>query len=60
MQHVLIALQYEKSSSYSIFIFVTSLFGCPPALDARSRRPVPSPPPSARHWATARCKIVVK
>jgi len=30
-------------------MFVISLFGCPPALDARGRRPV-RPPPSARHW----------
>jgi len=36
MQHVL----EEKSSSYSILIFVISLFGCLPALDARGRRPV--------------------
>jgi len=44
MQHVLVALQQEKSSSYSIYIFVISLFGCPPALDARGRRPVRPPP----------------
>jgi len=29
MQHVLVALQYEKSSCCSIFIFAVSLFGCP-------------------------------
>jgi len=29
MQHVLVALQYEKSSGYSIFVFVISLCGCP-------------------------------
>ena len=39
MQHALVALQYEKSSSYSIYIFVISLF----------EYPGPSPP-SARHW----------
>jgi len=38
MQHVLVVLQQEKSSSYSILIFVISLFGCPlPVLDARAR-----------------------
>jgi len=44
---VLVNLQCEKPSSYSISIFVISLFGCPLALDARGRRPVR--PPSARH-----------
>jgi len=29
MQYVLVALQYEEASIYSIFIFVISLFGCP-------------------------------
>jgi len=46
MQHVLVALQYEKSSSHNIIIFVISLFKCPPALGAQDRRP-----PSARHCA---------
>jgi len=32
MQHVLVDLQQEKSSSYSISIFVISLFGCPPGI----------------------------
>jgi len=40
MQHVLVALQLEKSFSYSILIFVILLFGCPSALDARVRRPI--------------------
>ena len=40
MQHVLVAFQYEKSSSYSILIFVISLFGCSPALNALGRRPI--------------------
>jgi len=35
MQHVLVALQWEKSSSY-----VISLFGCPPAFYVRGPRPV--------------------
>jgi len=39
MQRVLVALQQEMSSGYSIFIFVISLFGCPPCLDC----PEPSP-----------------
>jgi len=44
MQHVLVNLQCEKTFSYSISVFLISLFGCP--------GPVPrSPPPSARHWA---------
>jgi len=43
MQHVLVALQLEKSFSYSILIFVILLFGCPSALDARVRRPVHPP-----------------
>jgi len=46
MQHVLVALQYEKSSSYNIYIFEISLFGCPPTLDACGRcsfRPHPQP-----------------
>jgi len=47
VQHALAALQSEKSSSYSTLIFVISLFVCPPALEARDRRPVR--PPSARH-----------
>ena len=43
MQHALVALQQEKSSSSSILIFVISLLGCPgPSIR--------SPPPSARHW----------
>jgi len=42
MQHALVALQYEKSSSYSIYIFVISLFEYP--------GPSPRSPPSARHW----------
>jgi len=29
MQHALVALQLEKPSSYSIYNFVISLFGCP-------------------------------
>jgi len=29
MQHELVALQLEKSSSYSILTFVISLTGCP-------------------------------
>ena len=29
MQHALVALQREKSSSYNILIFAISLFGCP-------------------------------
>ena len=33
-----LTVQHEKSSSYSIFIFVISPFGCPPALDIRGRR----------------------
>ena len=37
MQHELVALQWEKSSRCSILIFVISLFGCHPALDARDR-----------------------
>ena len=50
MQHTLVALQWEKSSSYSIYIFGISLFGCPPALDARAVAPFsPTPHPSARH-----------
>jgi len=53
IQHVLVALQYEKSSSDSIFIFVISLFGCPPALDARGRRPFP-PLHATVHGAQAR------
>ena len=44
MQHVLVDLQEEKSSSYSILIFVILLFGCPPALDAWGRGPVRPPP----------------
>jgi len=28
MQHVLVALQHEKLSSYNLLIFVVSLFGC--------------------------------
>jgi len=43
MQHALVALQLEKPSSYSIYNFVISLFGCPLALDARGRRPVCPP-----------------
>jgi len=43
MQHVILALKYEKSSTYSILIFVISLFGCPPALDSRGRGPVLPP-----------------
>jgi len=42
MQHVLAALKWEKSSSYSILIYVISLFGCPGPSLVR--------PPSARHW----------
>jgi len=37
---MLIAVQYEEASSYSVFIFVVSLFGCHPALDARGCRSV--------------------
>ena len=40
MQHVLVAVQQEKSFSYSILIFVISLFGCPPAFNPRGRRPI--------------------
>jgi len=29
MQHMLVALKYEEASSYSILIFLSSLFGCP-------------------------------
>jgi len=42
MQHVLVVLQYEKSSCYSILIFAVSLFGCPGTS--------PRFPPSAHHW----------
>ena len=35
-------------------MFVISLFGCTPALDARGRDPVC--PPSARHWVYFRVK----
>ena len=38
MQHVLVALQWEKSSCCSILIFVISLFGCPPAFDSAGFR----------------------
>ena len=34
------ALQYKTASSYSILIFVISLFGANPTLDTRRRRPV--------------------
>jgi len=44
MQHVLVALQQEKSSSCSNIVFVISPFGCPPCSDARGRRPVRYPP----------------
>ena len=44
MQNVIVDLdQQEKSTSYSIQIFVISLFGCPPGLDARGCRPVAPP-----------------
>jgi len=46
MQHVLVASQNDERSSYSIFIFVISLFGWLHCLDARGRCPVL---PSARH-----------
>jgi len=46
MQGMLTVLQYEEASSHGILIFVISIFGCPPALDARVFRPVY--PPSAR------------
>ena len=36
MQHLLVALQQEKSSCNSIFIFAVSLFGYHLALDARA------------------------
>jgi len=39
MQHVLAALQKEKSSSYSICIYEISLFGCPPILDPGAAAP---------------------
>jgi len=47
MQHVLLALQYRKSSSYSIFICVISLFGRPPPW--MPGVVAPFVPPSARH-----------
>jgi len=38
--NTLVALQIGKMiPAYSILIFVISLFGCPPTLDARGRRP---------------------
>jgi len=43
MQDVLAALQYEKSSGCSTSIFVISLFGCCPDLEAQGRRPVRYP-----------------
>jgi len=49
MQHVLVALQQEKSSCYSILIFAVSLFGCPLSFGC----PGPSPRLpllSTRHW----------
>ena len=49
MQHALVALQLEKPSSYSIYNFVISLFGCP--LPWMPGAVVPfAPPPYARHW----------
>jgi len=44
MQHALVDLQQKKWSSYSISIFVISLFGCTPALDAWGLGPVRHPP----------------
>jgi len=51
MQHVLVDLQLKKSSSYNIQSFLISLFGWPPTLDARGRRPV-SPPLHATDCTT--------
>jgi len=39
MQHVLVALQLEKSSCYNTSIFAVSLLGCPPCFGC----PGPSP-----------------
>jgi len=39
MQHVLVALQVEKSSCYNTSIFAVSLLGCPPCFGC----PGPSP-----------------
>ena len=39
-KHVLVALQWEKSSSYRISFFVISHFGSPPCLGCRGHRPV--------------------
>ena len=39
MQHVLVALQYEKASRYSISIFCNFTLWMPPILDALGRRP---------------------
>jgi len=50
MQHLLVALQQEKSSCYSILIFAVSLFGCHFALDARGSRHVPPPPLHATEY----------
>jgi len=43
MQHVLVALQYEKASRYSISIFCNFTLWMPPILDALGRRPVLPP-----------------
>ena len=46
MQHVLVALQYEEESSYSILIkcnFHNFTHWILPALNARDRRPVCTP-----------------
>jgi len=38
MKPHLVVSQQEKSSSYSILIFVISLFGYPPALDVQGNK----------------------
>ena len=57
MQHVFVVLKYEEGSSYNISIFLFSLFGCRPALDAQDRWHIV---PSARPASNKRDEQVYK